>query len=132
MSSILSEIASTFCEDKSCSKGKKGKDFTKDGILIWIVLAVILGICLCSGGGNFGTFIGNPCCKSKSSCSSSKGGVGLLVLLLLLLLLGGNGGVLGFGNSSGNVNTNVINVDTQDDCCEDDEYYEDSCCSSKC
>jgi hypothetical protein len=132
MNSILSEIASTFSRDKCCDKDKKCKDFNKDGILIWVVLAVVLGLCLCRGGNNFGGFVGNACCKPKRSCGSSGGGTGILALLFLALLLGGNGSVLGSGSSPGNVNTNVINVDTEDDHCEDDEYYEDCSYSRKC
>lgn len=128
MSRILSEIAATFNRDKCCDAGVRQKDFAGGGIIILVVLALVL--CLCCGGGNFGGFGVGPCGKPKRACNSSGGGTGILLLLFLALLLGGN--VLGLGGSPGNVNTNVINVDTQEDYCDDDTYIEDCCYSQKC
>lgn len=131
MNRVLSEIASTFHKDKCCDKDDKFKNLPGGGVIIWIVLAVVL--CLCSSKGNFGGFIGNPCCKPKKDCGPTGGSTGILAAVFLLLLFAGNGNgnILGVGSSPGNVNTNLINVGTQDDCCED-EYYEESCCSQKC
>lgn len=128
MSGLLSELSSAFCGGKSCDKSKGGNDIFSNGIFIWIALAVFL--CLCRGGSSFGGFAGNPCCKSRESSGPSKGGGVIFVLILLLLIFSGNGDVL--GSNQGNVNTNIINVGTPDENC-DDEYYEDcSCNRSNC
>jgi hypothetical protein len=131
MNRVLSEIASTFHRDKCCEKEKGCKDLPGGGIIIWIVIAIVL--CLCFGGGSFRGFGGSTCCKPKRTCGSSGGGVGILALLFFALIFaaGGNGSILGAGSSPGNVNTNVLNVGTPDDC-GDDEYYEDCCYSQKC
>lgn len=127
MSGLLSELSSTFCGGKSCDKNKEGNNLLNSGIFIWIALAVFL--CLCRGG-NFGGFAYNPCCKPKEISGASKGNGIIVALILLLFLLAGNGD--GLGSNQGNVNTNIINVGTADEDC-DDEYYEDcSCNHSKC
>ena len=136
MSRILSEIAATFNRDKCCDKGVRQNDLAGGGIIILVVLALVL--CLCCGGGGFGGFGGVPHGKPKKACDSTCGGTGilgagtgiLLPLLFLALFLGGD--FLGLGASQGNINTNVVNVDTQDDYCDDDTYIEDCYCSQKC
>lgn len=130
MSGLLSELSSVFCGGKSCDKDKGGSDLFNSGIFIWIALAVVL--CLCRGGSSFGSFAGNPCCKSRESSGSSKGNGVIVALILFDLLFAGNEGVLGGQSNQGNVNTNLINVGTADEDCGD-EYYEDcSCNHSKC
>ncbi|NLZ49231.1 MAG: hypothetical protein GX895_10740 [Clostridiales bacterium] len=128
MSGILSELSSSFCGGKSCDKNKGGNDVLNSGIFIWIALAVLL--CMCRGGSSFGGFVVNPCCKSKEHSGSSKGKGVIVFLILLFLLFAGNGD--GLAGNQGNVNTNIINVGTSDENCDDDYYEECSCNSSKC
>lgn len=110
MSFSLNDITSTFCKD-DCKDGKGSNN-----IFLWVL--VILVICGCSGKGFFGGNECDPC--EKPSKKSGRGGGGLggsWIIILIILLCSGKNGIAGLGGSSGNLNTNIINVDR--------DYYDD-------
>lgn len=111
MNRAIREAASTLFKD-DC---KGGSD--KNNSLLCIIIAVIF-FC-CGGSGFLGG--GNSCgCESKSCGGRTGLGGSWIIILIILLCCCGNDG---FGNvlgAGGNVNTNVINVDTDDS--YDDDY----------
>lgn len=111
----LDDIASTFCKDNSkCDKDGKGKN----NIFIWIVLILI--ICGCSSKGSLPIYGCTPCAPRK--CKDTGNGLGgsWIIILVVLLCLCGNNGLGGLGGESGNLNTNIINLNRED--------YEDDYC----
>lgn len=114
MNSALDEVASTCSSDKSFKNLLCGNNY--------IIIIVIFAILLCGCQGN--NFIGgiNPCVKPARGCNTTTGGFQnnlWIWILVALLLFGGN--ALG-GSRAGNINTNVINVDPEDNSCYDDSY----------
>jgi hypothetical protein len=109
MNKAIKEAASTLCKD-DC---KFGSD--KNNTILCVLIAVIF-FC-CGGSGFLGG--GNSCGEKDCRRGAGLGGSWIVILIILLCFCGkdGLGGVLGTG---GNVNTNVINVETDDS--YDDEY----------
>jgi hypothetical protein len=125
----LNEVASTYHKDPykdpcKCHKKDPCSTLFKDNNLLLIIVAVVL-ICCCSPG-KFGG--AHSCCKPKKGCKPTGGIGGSWVWILLLLLCccgGGLGGAGILGPGAGNVNTNVIKVDTTEDFV--DEYTDCLC-----
>ena len=102
----LNDIASCFCKD-DCKDGKG-----KNNIILLIV--IILVICGCSGKGSFpiGGFI--PCRPRGCNGTGDKSGGSWIIIAIILLCLCGNNGLGGLGGESGNLNTNIINLNRED------------------
>ena len=104
---VLDEVASTRCKDNDITK-LGGKNF-----IIWVIIALVLV-------GGFASSACNPCQRPVGPCrgnvvpAGTFGGSGIWVLAALAFLLCSGGKGLG-GLGSGNVNTNVINIDQDDD-----------------
>lgn len=107
MDKILAEIAST-CSFKDDGCGKHDKN-EKQLILVIVVIVILL----CSCGGGRGNFI--PGCNTCGAGGQS-GGSWLWLILLGIFFIPGI-----LSPNSGNVNTNLITLDTNDGY---DEYYE--------
>ncbi|OPJ55348.1 hypothetical protein [Clostridium oryzae] len=107
MDKILAELAST-----CCCKDKDGKKNSFDGMWVWIVIGIIV-LCSCSSGKP--GFI--SCCNSTCGTGNQSSGSWIwLIIIFVFLFSGFKDGKLG------NVNTNLINLDTDDG--YDDEYYD--------
>lgn len=115
MNKILAELASTCCgKDDGCGKLKKN-----DKQLLLIIIVVIVLLCSCGGGRpNIGPFCGSNC---GSNCGSGNklGGSWIWLILLFVFLCPGL-----LGSNAGNINTNLINVDTDDGAGYEDQYYD--------
>ncbi|MDP4088534.1 MAG: hypothetical protein Q8930_04580 [Bacillota bacterium] len=118
MNKALEEAASTRCNDE-CEKGNFGFDLKDIGKNKIFIIIIIIAIIACSGGGFPGNNGIGPCMR-PSRCGGGGGGSGgIWGLLVLAFLFAGNGiGGLG-GAGTGNVNTNVINVGPEEECCEE-------------
>lgn len=123
MNKALEEAASTRCNDE-CEDNKFDFDLKSIGKNKIFLFIIIIALIACSGGGfagnnGFAPF-GRP-----TRCGGGGGGNGSIWgLLVLAFLFAGNGGVLGSAGT-GNVNTNVINLGPEEECCEEPC---DNCC----
>ena len=110
MSFSLSDLASTFSKG-DCKDGQGSNN-------LLLIAIIILVLCGCSSKGFFGGSYCDPCRRPVRN-SGNAGGLlsGPWIIIIIILLCAGNNGLAGFGGSSGNLNTNIINVDR--------DYYDD-------
>jgi hypothetical protein len=113
----LNDIVSCFCRNDShdshdsrkCQDDKDCKCNKDNNIFMWILIIAVF-FC-CSGKGFLPGNSCNPCEPKRNN--------NLWIILVILLIcicgkdgLGGLGGIL--GGQSGNLNTNIINLDRED------------------
>jgi hypothetical protein len=100
----LNDITSIFGKD-NCKDGKGNNS-------IFILIIIIIIICGCSSNGFSGLVGCVPCAPGRYGSRGRGSGNSWIIILAILLCLGGNNGLL--GDSAGNVNTNIINVERED------------------
>jgi hypothetical protein len=114
----INDIFSCLCGSSSeeCHDHKGDKN---NNIFLWVLIAVVF-FCFCGKG----SFLGNNCnpcdpCAPKQNNNSSL----VIVIAIVLLCICSNDGIGGLGGlgggPSGNLNTNIINLDREDYC---DDY----------
>jgi hypothetical protein len=114
MSFGLNDIVSCFCRNDShdsdeCHDHKDCKCNKDNNIFMWIL---IIAVFFCCSGKNF--LPGNSC----NPCEPKRNNNLWIILVILIICICGKDGLGGLGgildNPSGNLNTNIINLDRAD------------------